>query len=87
LERTEVNQFPKKHQPPFIPFNYGKRTCLGQGMAYLEVKIVLCMLVQAGIDLVLKDGFKPHYLSAITISVKDGMWMVPSCNKSIDGKT
>eukprot|EP01088_Endostelium_zonatum_P001803 TRINITY_DN1215_c0_g2_i1.p1 TRINITY_DN1215_c0_g2~~TRINITY_DN1215_c0_g2_i1.p1 ORF type:complete len:497 (+),score=75.59 TRINITY_DN1215_c0_g2_i1:188-1492(+) len=66
-----------KHKPPFIPFNYGKRTCLGQGMAYEEVKIVACLIIQSGLSFVLKKDYVVRYKPAVTILVAGGLWMTP----------
>eukprot|EP01088_Endostelium_zonatum_P015584 TRINITY_DN3898_c0_g1_i1.p1 TRINITY_DN3898_c0_g1~~TRINITY_DN3898_c0_g1_i1.p1 ORF type:complete len:495 (-),score=87.23 TRINITY_DN3898_c0_g1_i1:690-2174(-) len=73
----EGGDAPKKQQPPFIPFNYGRRTCLGMNMAYLEAKMVMALILQSGLDLVVESGYVPQYQHAITISVRDGMKMIP----------
>jgi cytochrome P450 len=62
------------HNPAFIPFLIGPRTCLGQNMAYLQAKILLCLLYQ-------KFTFShvPHHVvtydSAITLKARYGMEM------------
>jgi len=62
------------HNPAFIPFLIGPRTCLGQNMAYLQAKILLCLLYQ-------KFTFShvPHHIvtydSAITLKARFGMEM------------
>jgi len=66
---------------PFIPFNYGPRTCLGIKMAYLEVKAVACVLLQQ-LTLKLVPGHNTSYQVSITISAKHGMKMVPSLRAS-----
>eukprot|EP01102_Stenamoeba_stenopodia_P018914 TRINITY_DN7017_c0_g1_i1.p1 TRINITY_DN7017_c0_g1~~TRINITY_DN7017_c0_g1_i1.p1 ORF type:complete len:519 (-),score=124.62 TRINITY_DN7017_c0_g1_i1:363-1919(-) len=66
---------PKGNVPPFVPFQYGPRTCLGIQFAYQEVKLVTCILLSRGIRLRLKEGHQVHYKSAITISVKNGLPM------------
>jgi len=62
------------HVPPYIPFQYGPRLCLGQQMAYVEVKIALCLILQK-FQLVLVEGQHVTYKPTITISAKNGMWM------------
>eukprot|EP01090_Pellita_catalonica_P015801 TRINITY_DN4354_c0_g2_i1.p1 TRINITY_DN4354_c0_g2~~TRINITY_DN4354_c0_g2_i1.p1 ORF type:complete len:162 (-),score=14.37 TRINITY_DN4354_c0_g2_i1:54-512(-) len=68
---------PPKHTPPFIPFNYGRRTCLGRNMAYLEIKIAAIMLVQK-FRLQVAPNHKVMYHPRITISTKYGMKMIAS---------
>lgn len=72
---------PKGNVPPFVPFQYGPRTCLGIQFAYQEVKLVICILLSRGIRLRLKEGHTVHYKSAITISVKDGLPMFVAMDK------
>lgn len=67
---------PKNNALPFIPFNFGPRTCLGMKMAYLEIKIMAVLLLQK-VDLVLAPDQEVHYRSAITLSAKNGIRMVP----------
>lgn len=62
---------------PFIPFNYGPRTCLGIKMAYLEVKVLACLLLQQ-LSLELVPGHDVSYLPAVTISARHGMKMIPA---------
>jgi len=66
---------------PFIPFNYGPRTCLGIKMAYLELKAVACVLLQR-LTLKLVPGHDTSYQVSITISAKHGMKMVPCLRTS-----
>ena len=67
----------KQNNPPFMPFNWGPRTCLGINMAYLEIKIVMCLIIQSGLELSLKPNYQPKYRTAVTISIEDGLWMIP----------
>eukprot|EP01103_Thecamoeba_quadrilineata_P010370 TRINITY_DN221_c0_g1_i1.p1 TRINITY_DN221_c0_g1~~TRINITY_DN221_c0_g1_i1.p1 ORF type:complete len:488 (-),score=79.60 TRINITY_DN221_c0_g1_i1:72-1535(-) len=60
--------------PPFIPFQFGPRLCLGMNMAYLEVKIMICLILQK-MTLRLAPDQKVRYLPTITISAKDGIVM------------
>jgi cytochrome P450 len=66
---------PKANQPPFIPFQYGPRTCLGIQFAYLEVKVILCTLLQNGIRMECQPSppVLPH--SAITLCAANGIPM------------
>jgi len=60
--------------PPFIPFNYGPRTCLGLNMAYLEAKVLICLILQK-YKLRLVPGHPIVPAPAITIYSKHGMLM------------
>jgi cytochrome P450 len=62
---------------PFIPFNYGPRTCLGVKMAYLEVKVLACIILQQ-LALALEPGHDVSYQPALTISARHGMKMIPA---------
>lgn len=65
---------PRGNQPPFIPFQYGPRTCLGINFAYTEVKVVLVLLLQR-LRMRLVPGHVVQYKSAITISALNGIRM------------
>jgi hypothetical protein len=65
---------PLHFQPPFIPFQYGPRTCLGIQFAYTEVKMILILLLQR-LRLRLVPGHVVKYKSAITISALNGIKM------------
>jgi len=65
---------PQGNRPPFVPFQYGPRVCLGINYAYLEVKVLIILILQR-FRLRLMVGHKPTYKSAVTISVKNGMFM------------
>jgi len=60
--------------PPFIPFQFGPRLCLGQNMAYLEVKMLLCLVLQK-LTLRLIPNQTVHYQATITLSAKEGILM------------
>jgi len=66
---------PKGNQPPFIPFQYGPRTCLGIQFAYVEIKAVLCSIFQAGLELKLYPSPPVEVQSAITLTARHGMPM------------
>jgi len=61
---------------PFMPFQIGPRVCLGQQMAYLEVKILTCLILQK-YHLALKPGHNVCVKLAITMNAKHGMLMIP----------
>jgi len=67
---------PKTNALPFIPFNYGPRTCLGMNMAYLEIKIMAVLLLQE-LDLELAPNQEITYRPAITITAKNGIRVIP----------
>jgi cytochrome P450 len=60
--------------PPFIPFQFGPRLCLGQNMAYLEIKVLLCLILQK-MTLRLIPNQTVHYQPTITLSAKNGIFM------------
>eukprot|EP01101_Sappina_pedata_P006822 TRINITY_DN3491_c0_g1_i1.p1 TRINITY_DN3491_c0_g1~~TRINITY_DN3491_c0_g1_i1.p1 ORF type:complete len:497 (+),score=187.79 TRINITY_DN3491_c0_g1_i1:81-1571(+) len=66
---------PRANQPPFIPFQYGPRVCLGIQFAYLEVKVILCTILQAGLRMECQPSppVQPH--SAVTLSAAFGIPM------------
>ena len=60
-EKFDPHRWDKNWKPDtwaFYPFNCGTRTCLGKNLAVMEVKFVLCRLVQAfgSIEMVEKVG-------------------------------
>eukprot|EP01103_Thecamoeba_quadrilineata_P010371 TRINITY_DN221_c0_g2_i1.p1 TRINITY_DN221_c0_g2~~TRINITY_DN221_c0_g2_i1.p1 ORF type:complete len:494 (-),score=100.74 TRINITY_DN221_c0_g2_i1:28-1509(-) len=59
--------------PPFIPFQFGPRLCLGMNMAYLEVKIMICLLLSK-LKLRLAPNQTVRYQPTITLSAKEGIW-------------
>jgi len=66
---------PRGNQPPFIPFQFGPRTCLGIQFAYLEVKVVLCTIFQAGLKMKLHNFPAVEVQSMITLSARYGIPM------------
>eukprot|EP01100_Stratorugosa_tubuloviscum_P011929 TRINITY_DN543_c2_g1_i1.p1 TRINITY_DN543_c2_g1~~TRINITY_DN543_c2_g1_i1.p1 ORF type:complete len:486 (-),score=166.23 TRINITY_DN543_c2_g1_i1:101-1558(-) len=58
----------------FIPFQAGPRICLGQNMAYLEAKILLCHLLRK-IKFELVPNQKITYKKAITMPALNGIKM------------
>jgi len=65
------------HTPPFVPFQYGPRTCLGMNMAYLEVKVMAALILQQQprLSLRLAPGHRIVPAPAVTIFARYGMWM------------
>jgi cytochrome P450 len=76
LGASGLRPVPKNNSLPFIPFNFGPRTCLGMKMAYLEVKMMAVLLLQR-FELELAPHQEVQYKSAITLSAKNGIRMVP----------
>jgi len=66
---------PHGNQPPFIPFQFGPRTCIGIQFAYLEIKVVLCSVLQAGLRLKLHPHPPVEVQSSITLTCRYGMPM------------
>jgi cytochrome P450 len=62
--------------PPFIPFQYGPRLCLGVQMAYLEVKLMAVLILQ---NFELRpDPARPTQVGkAITLNARSGVWLSP----------
>lgn len=64
----------KMRSPPFIPFNYGKRKCLGMRMATYQAKYIACLIISKGYNFIsFKE--KVHYKRKITLSADEGMYM------------
>jgi len=41
-----IGETAPRHVPPYIPFNYGPRACIGKSLAYLNVQICTTMILQ-----------------------------------------
>jgi len=65
---------PSGNTPPFAPFQYGPRTCLGMQMAYLEVKAVAVMILQR-FELEHVGEVPVKFDRAITLAARGGMPM------------
>jgi len=63
-----------QNKPPFVPFQYGPRVCLGINFAYLEIKLVLVTLLQR-FKFTLVEKQEITYASSITIFAKNGIKM------------
>jgi len=66
---------PNGNHPPFIPFQYGPRTCLGLQMAYLEVKLITVMIMQR-FSMRHDPNHQVAILRAVTLGAKYGMNMI-----------
>jgi len=67
---------PTTNQPPFMPFQIGPRICLGMNMAYLEVKVLTCIILKK-FHLQLQDGHNVRCKRALTMNTVSGMKMIP----------
>lgn len=54
---------------------------MGQEMALLEVKAVICSLMRAGISFTLQEGQNVIRYPNLTISAKNGIKLIPHINK------
>ncbi len=63
----ENDSLPKTNRPPFVPFQFGPRTCLGMRMALCDMYAVLIMLVRR--FRVSSVGFKPQQNVLVTLVV------------------
>jgi len=60
----------------YFPFFAGAHKCIGQGMATMEMKLLLTtMLSRLRLDL--EPGFEPTIDAQVTLRTKDGMMMTP----------
>ena len=76
-ERFEPNRGDSRHSYCYLPFAAGPRTCIGAGMAMLEIQLVLAQIVQRfkvhtvpghPIETVAKVTLKPRYGLPLTLS-------------------
>eukprot|EP00026_Physarum_polycephalum_P007303 Phypoly_transcript_07362.p1 GENE.Phypoly_transcript_07362~~Phypoly_transcript_07362.p1 ORF type:complete len:509 (+),score=83.21 Phypoly_transcript_07362:77-1603(+) len=58
----------------FVPFHGGPRVCLGQNMAYVEIKVVLCALLPL-FKFKLAHPEKVRYILSLSLPTKHGMEM------------
>ena len=74
-ERWSNRRRPSPYEFPV--FQAGPRICLGQSLAFLETKILTCMLLQK-FRFKLSNPDKPvHYTMSATMSIKDGLHIIP----------
>lgn len=71
-QRWERSTKPTAFEYP--TFNAGPRICLGQTMAYLEMKLLLAMLLQKN-EITLRPDQPIQYHTRITLSVKNGLYV------------
>jgi cytochrome P450 len=70
------DDFEKKIHPfQYFPFHAGPRLCLGMNMAYIEARILTCMIVQR-FRLRLRPGHPVAVKKAITMPARHGMQML-----------
>jgi cytochrome P450/tellurite resistance protein len=63
-----------RHSLAFWPFGAGPHKCIGQSLAWMELKLILASIMQRfRLDLV--PGFVPGYQPQLTLRPKNGMWM------------
>ena len=76
-DRFEPNRSRARHSYSYLPFGAGPRTCIGAGMAMLEVQLVLAQIVQRfkvrvvpghPVETVAKVTLKPRYGLPVTLS-------------------
>lgn len=64
---------PKVEKPlTYMPFLYGPHSCLGQHLALLEIRAVLCILFKNA-DLELKEGYNMKAVPAPTLKPAAGL--------------
>jgi cytochrome P450 len=64
----------RAHRCAYIPFGAGPRTCIGEFMAQLEVKILLIKILQR-YEFELAPGFQPVCRGFISLHPVTGMWV------------
>jgi cytochrome P450 len=70
----EGSTLPKTNKPPFVPFQFGPRTCLGMRMALVDMNVALFVLVRRfRFESV---GFKPVADITITLTVNEVRVMI-----------
>jgi cytochrome P450 len=63
-----------RHPTAYFPFFAGPHKCIGQGMAMMEMKLVLAMLRQR-CRLELLSGFAPELEPQISLRTRNGLMM------------
>ncbi len=63
------------HQYSFPVFQGGPRICIGMRLALLEVKLLLCTLLQKYTLVVEPRSVPPAYDVTIVLPVKHGLWV------------
>lgn len=70
---------PTSNRPPWIPFQFGPRVCLGKRMAESDLETVIALLVKTFRFL---PGSKiPVPTTAITLAAMDGVFLIPQRRK------
>lgn len=42
----------------FIPFSFGPNNCVGKNLAWMQMRMLICMVIQR-FDMKFEDGFQP----------------------------
>lgn len=73
---------PRRHLEPaerprlaWMPFGAGQRTCIGKGLAMMEAKLALGMLLQRFTPLPGRNGRRSEPRLASTLAARDGVWI------------
>lgn len=63
-----------RHRHAYLPFAAGPHKCIGMGLAYMELHLILPMVLQH-FELDLAPGFEPGFDPAVTLGTKNGLVM------------
>ena len=74
-ERFDPNSGQSRHSYSYLPFAAGPRTCIGAGMAMLEIQLVLANLLPR-FHLAVAPGRRIETVAKVTLSPKYGMPMI-----------